>query len=287
MQSNNSFTKIFFLLLAISVGFVSCKSTNTNVSENNTIQEELVELDETVENEIQPIGEPMLLTQLNPEEEKAIKLQSLSRDQKVFYEIAHTYDYLEVGEDLDYKVYVKHDEKEVIILYEETDSELDWHNNYLVFPWPLNLEGHVVWTTYGYAKIYKSANNVPIDEFCALVEQYPDYKVVIRGWSLGSAMAKITARHYLYRSPKGTKIDELTTFGDVKCWLNPFYSIKKHCVRIREYANRNDLITWCIPLYRRDVTCRVGKRFTLKRAKNSEYYHTHYDECDLSKWDSD
>ena len=100
MQSNNSFTKIFFLLLAISVGFVSCKSTNTNVSENNTIQEELVELDEAVENEIQPIGEPMLLAQLTPEEEKAIKLQSLSRDQKVFYEIAHTYDYLEVGEGL-------------------------------------------------------------------------------------------------------------------------------------------------------------------------------------------
>ena len=306
-QSGNINTKIILLLLALSLGIVGCKTTNTNVSESdNSIQQELDALDTVEETADDAVAEeyefalpPLenrvfkledhfeVMPKLSPEEERYINVQSKCKDQKNFYEIAYTYDYKEVGEDLDYKVYVKHDEKEVILLYEETDSEQDWHNNYLIFPWPLKLDNHVIWTTYGYAKIYKSANSIPLDEFCALIEQYPDYKVVFRGWSLGSAMAKITARHYLYRMPKGTKIDELTTYGDVKCWFNPFYSLKKHCVRIREYTNRNDLITWCMPFYRRDVTCKVGQRFSLKTARNSEYYHMHYDECDLSKWDSD
>ena len=229
-------------------------------------------------------------TPLDEEEEaiRAIEIQEglvgKTKTQQLFYKIKKTRDYMVIGEDLDYKITVDHEAKEVIILFEETDSPEDWNNNYLIFPWPVNLDGHRVWTTYGYAKIYKSAENVPLDEFCELLDEYPDYKAVIQGWSLGSAMAKILARQYIIRSPKGTKIDELTTFGDVKCWFNPFYSLKKHCVEIREYVNSNDMVTWFMPFYRRDVKCRVGDRFSFKKARDSEYYHTHYDEYDFSKW---
>ena len=229
-------------------------------------------------------------TPLDAEAEAARQIQieqelvGKTKTQQLFYRIKKTRDYMVIGEDLDYKITVDHEAKEVIILFEETDSTEDWNNNYLIFPWPVNLDGHYVWTTYGYAKIYKSAENVPLDEYCELLEQYPDYKAVIHGWSLGSAMAKLLARHYIIRSPKGTKIDEFTTFGDVKCWFNPFYSLKKHCVVIREYVNSNDLITWFMPFYRRDVKCRVGDRFSFKKARDSEYHHTHYDECDFSKW---
>ena len=96
----------------------------------------------------------------------------------MFYKIKKTRDYMVIGEDLDYKITVDHGEKEVVILFEETDSPEDWNNNYLIFPWPVNLDGKLVWTTYGYAKIYKSARDVPLDEFCELLDEYPDYKVV-------------------------------------------------------------------------------------------------------------
>ena len=262
----SKYSKIFFLITIFSLWFISCKTTQQH--------ERAV-----------PVPTP-----LDEAEEAARELETQSaligktKTQQLFYRIKRTRDYMVIGEDLDYKIMVDHEAKKVIIQFEETDSDEDWHNNYLICPWPLKLDGHVIWTTYGYAKIYKSADDVPIDEFCELLEQYPDYKAVIHGWSLGSAMAKLLARHYIIRSPKGTKIDEFITFGDVKCWFNPFYSLKKNCVEIREYVNSNDMITWCIPFYRRDVKCRVGDRFNFSKLKNSQYYHTHYEECDFSKW---
>ncbi|MCR4953382.1 MAG: lipase family protein [Treponema sp.] len=218
-------------------------------------------------------------------EEYDTNTANMSDEQKKFYTIKRTRDYKVIGEDLDYIVILNDEKKEIIIQYEESDSDEDWHNNYLFWPCPLKLDRRIVWTSYGYAKIYKSAQNAPIDEFCQLIQEHPDYKVVIWGWSLGSAMAKITARHFIIRTKGEVMIDELTTFGDVKCWYNPFYSSKKYCKKIREYVTPNDLITWCIPICRRDVSCRVGENFSFKKSKNSQDYHTHYEDYDYSKWE--
>ena len=180
---------------------------------------------------------------------------------------------------------VNHEHKQVILQYEESDSKEDWHNNCLFFPWPLKLDKKVVWTTFGYAKIYKSSQNLPIDQFYEQIQKYPDYQIIIWGWSLGSAMAKITARHLTIRTSGKLMIDELTTFGDVKCWYNPFYSVKKYCKHIREYITPNDAIGGCVPVCRRDITCRVGEKWDFKKSQKCEYYHTHYEEYDYSKWE--
>lgn len=207
----------------------------------------------------------------------------MTQEQEKFNYIKTYKDYDVVGKDVDYKVFVDHGPKEVVLQYEESDSSMDWVNNLLFIPCPLKLDDKIVWTTLGYARSYKSTGNKPVDEFCKTIQQYPDYKVVIRGWSFGSAMAKITARHYVIRTLH--MIDELTTFGDVKCWLNPFYSVKKHCNRIREYVCSNDMVTWCVPFYWRDTTCRVGDRFSIRKLFNTSYYHQHYDEYDYTKYE--
>jgi hypothetical protein len=93
-------------------------------------------------------------------------------------------------------------------------------------------------------------------------------------------MAKITVRR------AGIIIDELTTYGDVKCWLNPFYKAK-NVERLREYVTPNDGITYCVPFYHRDKRCKVGPRFNLLKLFKSEYYHTHYEEYDYSKWEEE
>lgn len=255
---------ILILLFSVSLGFFSCKTIDTVIQTSDIADVPVPEA-------------PVVQEEVDPTE-------GMTEEQKKFYKLSKTYDYDVVGLDLDYKLIVDDEEKEVILQFEETDSSEDWKNNKLCFPWPLNLDGQIIWTTYGYARIYKSANNVPLEEFCKQLEAHPDYKSVIRGWSLGSAIAKIVARHYLIRAPKGTKIDEFTTFGDVKCWANPFFSLKKYCNVIREYVNPNDLVTWSMLFYRRDVTNKVGDKFSFKKARQTEYYHTHYHECDYSKW---
>lgn len=211
----------------------------------------------------------------------------MTAEQQKFVDIKKTTDYKEIGDDLDYKVYVDHEKKEVVLLFEETDSDRDWQNNFSILPWPLKLDNKTVWTTHGYARIYASGDNIPLNEFLSecMKLKYIEYKKVIRGFSLGSAMAKIAARHFLIRTQNAVEIDELTTYGDVKCWLNPFYSSKKHCKRIREYAYVNDAITWCVPFYRRDVKCKVGPRFSLRSLFKTAYNHEHYEEYDYTKWE--
>ena len=228
----------------------------------------------------------------------------MTPEQEKFFDIKNISDYQIVGEDIDYKVFVDDEKKEVVLLFKESDSREDWKHNFQFLPWPLKLTGNgiklgskgakdkgkIVWTTRGYACAYKSTGGVPVAELLEEAAYHLDYKICIRGWSFGSAMAKIAARHiiilYQHLHPEYT-IDELTTYGDVKCWANPFYSAKKDCKRIREYVTANDLVTWAVPFYRRDVKCKVGPRFSLRGIIDTEYNHTHYEEYDYSKYEGD
>ena len=266
-------TVVFFSLISLLIcaGFCSCGSTKTdNKNAEIIIQDDLENLETDLEENVLSENFEAESSEIDEKEnqtacEKDGKIFAYE-DQEKFYNIRYTYDYTEIGEDLDYKIMVNDETKEVIIQFEESDSDEDWKNNYLFFPWPLKLDNKIVWTTYGYAKVYKSAQDIPFNEFYKQIEAHPDYKVVIWGWSIGSAMAKITARHFEIRTKGQKKIDELTTWGDVKCWYNYFYSVKKRCVKIREYVTPNDLITWCIPICRRDVKNKVGDKYSIKKS---------------------
>ena len=209
----------------------------------------------------------------------------MTPEQEKFYDIKNTTDYKVVGDDIDYKVYIDDQKEEVVLLFEESDSRNDWINNFLAFPWPLKLEtgyerGKTVWTTYGYAKAYKSAQSKPVMELLQKAAEAPAYRVCIRGWSFGSAMAKIAARHL---EQFGFYAGELTTYGDVKCWLNPFY--KSKAATVREYTTPNDIVTYAVPFFWRDNKCKVGPRFRLKELFNPDYYHTHYEDYDYTEYE--
>ena len=207
----------------------------------------------------------------------------MTREQQKFYDIKHTSDYKVIGDDIDYKVIVDDEHQEVVLQFEESDSRQDWVNNFLFIPWPLKLGNKTVWTTLGYARAYKSTDEVPLRDFINAVLDAPkSYKAAIRGWSFGSAMAKIAARRL---EECGSFIDELTTYGDVKCWLNPFYKSKVQ--HVREYTTANDFVTWQVPFFHRDRKCKVGPRFRLKEIFHTSEYHTRYDEYDYTKWEQE
>lgn len=212
----------------------------------------------------------------------------MTPEQEKFFDIKNTTDYKKAGDDVDYKVFVDHDKQEVVLQFRESDSRTDWIHNFQFLPWPLRLDNKIVWTTRGYALAYKSTKDIPMNEFidAILYKGMPEYAICIRGWSFGSAMAKIAARHFAILT--GYKIvhviDELTTYGDVKCWLNPFYKFTQ-AKRLREYVTPNDGVTFCVPFYRRDKKCKVGPKFSIKELFRSEYYHMHYEEYDYSKYE--
>lgn len=200
----------------------------------------------------------------------------MTTEQKKFYDIKTYHDYKKIGDDLDYAIII--DDNSIILQFEETTSKTDWKNNFSFLPWPLKLSGRVVWTTHGYARAYSSGAFIPLAEFYHEHLKAPDKKLIIRGWSFGSAMTKIAARHFVIKT--GTSLDEVTTFGDVKCWVNPFTRYKKNIKRLREYTTPNDFVTWCVPFYHRTHKCKVGEKFSIKKIFKTEYYHTHYEEYD-------
>ena len=209
----------------------------------------------------------------------------MTKYQKIFYDIKTTRDYKTVGDDVDYKVIVDDENREVILQFEESDSRADWKNNLRFIPWIINLGGHKVITTHGYAKAYESTDYEHIRDFISAIIEHKGYREVIRGWSFGSAMAKLTVRHLYYIRGKG--VDEEDTYGDVKCFLNPFtYMHADKCAGIRnEFVCINDFVTWCVPFYSRTAKKRVGGKFSLKRILHTEYEHTHYEEFDYSEYE--
>ena len=207
----------------------------------------------------------------------------MTKFQQMFYNIKTTTDYKVAGKDVDYKIFI--DKDKAVLQFEETDSNTDLLNNLLFIPFPLVLDcihhKKIVWTTLGYARAYKSTNNVIIKEYIKAFYN-TGLKRCIRGWSLGSAMAKITERHL---SLIGYPVDELTTFGDVKCWVNPFY--KSKAADVHEFVTSNDAVTYCVPFFFRDKKSKVGPKFKLKELFKTEYYHTHYEDYDYGSYEND
>jgi hypothetical protein len=50
----------------------------------------------------------------------------MTPEQQKFYDIKNTTDYKKVGEDVDYKVFVDHEKKEVVLQFQESNSREDW-----------------------------------------------------------------------------------------------------------------------------------------------------------------
>lgn len=218
----------------------------------------------------------------------------MTSEQKKFYEIkkTRTKEYDVAGEDVQYKIIVDDKNKEIVLQFMESNSKRDWLHNFQWLPYPLKLKRgkKTVWTTKGFACAYRSTFNrfdvsECLVEFSKEVFSKVDYKIAIRGWSFGSAMAKIAVRDFALTY--NLRIDELTTFGDVKCWLNPNLRQKSEewAAVIHEYCCINDFATWGIPLYHRTHKCKVGGKFGLKKIFNTEYNHTHYEEYDYKEFD--
>lgn len=217
-------------------------------------------------------------------------------EQTKFHQIAYEYSYITVGDDVDYCVTIDDKKQEVVLAFQSSkdpkwNNFWDWFHNISILPVPVKLAGKWAWTTRGYAGAYRSAKDVPFDAFLVACIEHPGYKRCIRGWSIGSAMAKIAARHYnnffrIKNSASPEALDELTTFGDVKCWLNPFYSIRDMAKRVRVYTNSNDIVTYMVPFYHRDrgTKCSVGDGFSFKKILHSIEYHCSYDKYDYSKY---
>lgn len=218
----------------------------------------------------------------------------MTPEQQRFYDVKHYSDYSTVGGNIDYAVIIDDQNKKVILQYEESENydpkkpffHQDWVQNFLFIPWFIKLNGKIVWTTLGYAIAYNSTKNIPIMKWLDECNARPTYKKVIQGYSFGSAMSKLTAIHHTILT--GEQVDELWTWGDVQCLLNPFKKWQDYAIACMCYACPNDGVTHCVPFFSRfwKSKRKVGPNFNLfKMLFHTPDYHADYDLYDYSEYE--
>lgn len=189
--------------------------------------------------------------------------------------------YSTVGDDVDYYIQVCEEEKIIRLLFEETTSKRDWINNFNFPIKPYKKQQNTLWVARGWAKAYKSANDVIMAEMIAEYRKHTNYKIEIAGWSYGGAMAILAAEDFYFRTNKKT---ELITFGAPKplfCKKTQKY-VLSCCKKIKQYTHKSDIVPLCPPFfgYKHLNKIKLGK-FNFFNLFKPTKYHTCYGEVAL------
>lgn len=200
-------------------------------------------------------------------------------DSELFLTIKNCDNYKTVGDDVQYCILRNPIEKKVYLMFQETRSDYDWKVN-LDFPCkPYKHQDKFYLVHRGYAKAWKSCNDIVMKDFITAWELDPKYTPIVCGWSYGGAMSQMAAEDFYYRTKHKP---DVITFGSPKILY--FYRTKKHfrnsCNEVKQYAQINDFVTWCIPFpfvhFIKKVKC--GDKFNLiKLIKETAYNHCNYD----------
>ncbi|KAJ2787697.1 hypothetical protein GGI15_000520 [Coemansia interrupta] len=108
----------------------------------------------------------------------------------------------------------KDDTREIIVSWRGSTVLMDWIADFSFAPviWPAELDGSMVHT--GFLGAYKGAAEKIKHVLKELVEQHPDYKIVLTGHSLGGAEAALAAADIVLTHPEWINKLELYTYGE-------------------------------------------------------------------------
>lgn len=200
------------------------------------------------------------------------------------YELIKKTEYTKSGDDVDWAVVVDDFEKVVRLLFEESTTKRDWHNN---FDFPVKIykrQESCMLIARGWGNAWKSCNDLVMDALIKEKQVHKDYRVEICGWSYGGAMSVLAAEDYCYRTHDKASV---ITFGAPKpLWGRKTWKYMSGCVtNAMQYAHVNDVVPLCIPLpgYKMINKVKVGSDFCILKLFRGDIYHCCYGNADLYK----
>ncbi|KAI8322549.1 alpha/beta-hydrolase, partial [Martensiomyces pterosporus] len=141
--------------------------------------------------------------------------------------------------------YVAHrdDTQEIIVSWRGTTAVTDWIENitFDLESWPQQVTGSSVHT--GFHAAYDAAADSIKNVVAGLVQQYPNYKIVLTGHSLGGAEAAIGAADFALNHPEWVSKMELYTYGEPRVG-NPTFAnwLSQQTFPIYRVVNKGDTV---------------------------------------------
>ena len=89
-------------------------------------------------------------------------------------------DWIEIGDDVDYKIIVDDNDKIVYLLFKKSDSKRDWQNNFAFTC--VMYKNKLMKIHRGYARAYLSCNDVIISEFISIFVVSLSFTIVLSFW---------------------------------------------------------------------------------------------------------
>lgn len=105
-----------------------------------------------------------------------------------------------IGDSVEYKIYTDKENGRIFLTFQDSNGKRDWINN-LTFPHQVykNQESKLL-AHRGFARAYKSANDIIMTELIEKHNTYKDFDVVIGGWSHGGALTQLAVEDFNFRT---------------------------------------------------------------------------------------
>lgn len=199
-------------------------------------------------------------------------------------------DYVKYNEDLDVDMASWVENNTLYFSFQHTNSKIDWALNLSTWVQPYSNMTVKFFVHSGFLKAYKSIRNKVFDDiYTSYAESNQEIKkVVIAGYSLGGALAKLCYEDFFWRienidSYKNTELEGYAIGApNVFSVIKNKKEIKRRFKGFYSVANGNDIVTmvppWWLLFFRDTVDIKIGKRFpALGFALPSAVYHHHWD----------
>lgn len=146
------------------------------------------------------------------------------------------------GDDTQYYIERK-DDGEVVIVFAESNSKVDWKNNFSFWKKPYRDMEVPFFCHGGFLKCWKLVR----DEIANIVVDMRPTAITVTGWSYGGAIATFCIEDMWFRYPALRNKMQCVTFGAPRVigWWN-YRKIKERWESQRLFTNGADIVT-CVP----------------------------------------
>lgn len=169
------------------------------------------------------------------------------------------------------------EEKAVYLIFQESDSDIDWKNNYDFWVTVYKNQQNPLKAHRGFVKAWKSGNDEVMADFISACNENPTFQPYIIGWSHGGAISQLAVEDFYFRTKKKAIV---YTFGSPNVWVGKksVEYVRSCCLLVKQYAQHNDIVASVPPFYHQLNKVKVGTKFgLLKFLFCVDWYHTTYD----------